>query len=200
MILNRWLTDEEYARAAESGISKSALRRRVYDYGWDLEEALTAPPGSVRHEFERKHEKWLKVALKNGIKSSTFYSRLNLGWSYENAANKPVHKKNKTEKNWLEVALENGIRYQTFTSRVRMYGWDLERAATTPVMTARESGKKARQMKAIFTDEQLAKAKSNGVSRQVLRRRVVVMGWDLEEAMITPPLKTWNTKRKRNIS
>ncbi|HDR8494217.1 TPA: nucleoside permease [Bacillus cereus] len=135
MALDRWLTDEEYARAAANGIKRKRLQSRVYDFNWDVEEAITAPIGTVRHEYERKHGDWFKVAAENGINSSTFYNRINaLGWSYKDAATKPTRQKDKTEKTWLNIAKENGIGYQTFISRIRAQKWDMERAATTPVI------------------------------------------------------------------
>ncbi|HFR4157289.1 nucleoside permease [Bacillus cereus] len=134
MTLNRWLTDEEYARAAANGINRKRLQSRVYDFGWDVEEAITASIGTVRHEYKRKHGDWQKTALKNGINIGTFYSRLKLGWTYQDAATKPPRQKDKTEKAWLNIAKKNGIGYQTFISRIRTQKWDMERAATTPVI------------------------------------------------------------------
>ncbi|MCS3600106.1 hypothetical protein M2370_005318, partial [Bacillus sp. JUb91] len=55
MALNRWLTDEERARAAANGISTRTLYYRLYRTDkWDLEEALTTPPGTVRHNCDGK--------------------------------------------------------------------------------------------------------------------------------------------------
>lgn len=139
MALNRWLTNEEVARAAANGISRRTLRRRVYEYSWDLEEALTAPPGSVRHDFERKYTKWLKIALKNGISQGTFFSRLTAGWECQEAANKPVKKMPDSMKKMLEVAKANGIKYQTFYARVKTHKWDMEKAATTPPINTSRS-------------------------------------------------------------
>ncbi|PER27216.1 hypothetical protein CN485_20195 [Bacillus cereus] len=94
MALDRWLTDEEYARAAANGICRKALHYRVYKSDkWELEEALTAPPGTVRHHYEGKHYKWLKMARENGINKSTFQSRLDSGWEYHKAATKPTRYK-----------------------------------------------------------------------------------------------------------
>ncbi|WP_144524410.1 nucleoside permease [Bacillus thuringiensis] len=135
MALDRWLTDEEYARAAANGIDRKRLYSRVYEFNWDVEEAITAPIGTVRHEYERKHGDWFKVAVENGINSSTFYNRINaLGWSYKDAATKPARQKDKTEKTWLNIAKNNGIGYQTFMSRINTRKWDAEKAATTPII------------------------------------------------------------------
>ncbi|MDY8166048.1 hypothetical protein C6352_26410 [Bacillus thuringiensis] len=94
MVLNRWLTDEEYAIAAANGISRKRLNYRVYKSDkWELEEALTASPGTVRHNYEGKHHKWLQLALENGIHPNTFYTRVARGWGYCKAATKPSRKK-----------------------------------------------------------------------------------------------------------
>lgn len=94
MALDRWLTDEERARAAANGICRRTLYYRVYKSDkWDLEEALTAPPGTVRHSYEGKHHKWLQLARKNGINPPTFRDRLKRRWNYYDAATKPVRKK-----------------------------------------------------------------------------------------------------------
>ncbi|MED1612533.1 nucleoside permease [Bacillus paranthracis] len=134
MALNRWLTDEEYARAAANGINRIRLNSRVYDFDWDVEEAITAPIGTVIHEYERKHGNWPKIALENGININTFYTRLQMGWTYQDAATKPARRKGDIEKKWLNIAKNNGIGYHTFLSRIRTQKWDMERAATTPVI------------------------------------------------------------------
>ncbi|PFZ08416.1 nucleoside permease [Bacillus pseudomycoides] len=138
MTLNRWLTDEEIARASENGINRRTLMQRVYESNWDLEEALTAPIGSVNHGYERKYSKWLKIASKNGINQGTFFSRVSAGWESEEAANKPVNKMSDVMKEMLKVAKSNGISYQTFYSRVMKYKWDMEAAATTPPNNTRK--------------------------------------------------------------
>ncbi|MGY2609505.1 nucleoside permease [Bacillus pretiosus] len=131
--LNRWLTDEEYARALKNGIKRKTLNYRIYEAEWDLEEALTAPPRSVRHnKFEGAHMKWRRIAEANGINAGTFYSRLNSGWGYQEASMKPVIKRKGLGKVWLERAKPNGIGYSTFMTRVITRKWDIERAVTTP--------------------------------------------------------------------
>ncbi|MFD6509353.1 hypothetical protein [Bacillus sp. NPDC060175] len=73
MALERWLTDEEYARAKANGISRQLLYNRVFVLGWDIEIAMTATPGSVRHKLvDKVHEKWLRIAVENGIKKIHF--------------------------------------------------------------------------------------------------------------------------------
>ncbi|MED3586566.1 hypothetical protein [Bacillus thuringiensis] len=97
MALNRWLTDGEYEIAAANGISRKRLNYRVYkSERWELEEALTAPPGTVRHNYEGKHFKWIQLALGNGIRPNTYYSRVSRGWGHQKAATKPARKKKVT--------------------------------------------------------------------------------------------------------
>jgi len=44
----------------------------------------------------------------------------------------PVRKMEDLNK-WAEIAKRNGIKHSTFLSRVNQYGWDVEKAATTPL-------------------------------------------------------------------
>ncbi|PDY73592.1 nucleoside permease [Bacillus cereus] len=147
MALNRWLTDEERARAKANGISKDTLYYRIYRTDkWELEEALTAPPGTIRHNYKGKYEKWLRKAQENGINASTFYSRINvLGWGYEEAATKSINEAKVERRRWIDIAKQNGIGYSTFMSRVNIHGWDLEKAATKPINTRRRSSKKDKE-------------------------------------------------------
>ncbi|HFJ9375215.1 TPA: nucleoside permease [Bacillus nitratireducens] len=147
MALDRWLTDEERSIARENGINYHTLYRRVYELGWDVGKAITAPSGSVRHGYKRKNSKWIKKAQENGINISTFYSRINLlGWDYEDAATKPTNEMKIKKRHWIDIAKQNGIGYATFMSRVNTHGWDLERAATTPpINTGRRRSAKVKE-------------------------------------------------------
>lgn len=89
-----YITDEQYDIGIKNGIKKSTIYHRVYDYGWDIEKAITVPPKS-RADRSRKYPKeYTDLALKNGICLTTFYSRINThGWSYEEAATRPLKNK-----------------------------------------------------------------------------------------------------------
>ncbi|WP_436866576.1 nucleoside permease [Bacillus fungorum] len=147
MALDRWLTDEERARAAANGICRQTLYYRLYRSDkWELEEALTAPPGTVRHNYKGKYVEWLELASKNGIGSGTFFNRLNCGWSYHEAATKPVKRRNKLAEKWVDIAKQNGVGYQTFMSRINTRKWDAEKAATTPtIRTGRNCSVKVKE-------------------------------------------------------
>ncbi|MES5896945.1 nucleoside permease [Bacillus cereus group sp. RP43] len=147
MALDRWLTDEERARAKANGISTRTLYYRVYRSDkWELEEALTAPPGTVRHNYEGKYEEWIKRAKKNGINANTFYSRIRiLGWNCEDAATKPVNETKIEKRYWIDIAKQNGICHSTFKSRVNIHGWDVEKAATTPINRGKRCSVKVKE-------------------------------------------------------
>lgn len=85
----RILTDEHRKIAWKNGISLPTLQRRVYQYGWDIERAIT----------ERTHKhgiKYLQRALENNISKPTYYSRLRSGWTPHQASTIPVGKFNKS--------------------------------------------------------------------------------------------------------
>lgn len=135
MSLDRWLTEEERARAKSNGINPNTLYYRLYiSDKWELEEALTSPPGTVKHSYKGKYVKWIELAAENGIGKETFYNRLKYGWSCEEAATRPIKRKNKVVEKWLNIAKEHGVGYQTFMTRVNTRKWDMEKAATTPVL------------------------------------------------------------------
>ncbi|MEE2022612.1 hypothetical protein P4V63_32840 [Bacillus toyonensis] len=134
--LNRWLTNEEYEIAKSNGISKITLYKRVYTYGWVLQEALTIPPRTYWHIGKGKFNKLLKLAKENGIIPRTFYGRVNSRWDPQDAATTPVRKLN-DRKSWAKIAEENGISASTFRSRVATYGWHPKKAATKPARRKR---------------------------------------------------------------
>ncbi|MCC2490955.1 nucleoside permease [Bacillus cereus] len=137
------MTKEEKEIAESNGISYYTVYSRINESGMSIEEAITAPLGVCK---ERKHGKWKETALENGIPEHNFYNRLRLGWTYQNAATKPVRRKGEIEKKWLDIAKNNGIGYHTFLSRICTQKWDIERAATTPVInTGRRCSMKVKE-------------------------------------------------------
>ncbi|MDV6040413.1 nucleoside permease [Bacillus sp. SM-B1] len=126
-------TKEEREISESNGISYKTAYARIVAMGMSVEEAITTPLRPHRGR-NCKHGQWKETALENGIPERTFYNRLRLGWTYQNAATKPVRRKDEIEKKWLDIAKNNGIGYHTFLSRIRTHKWDMERAATTPVI------------------------------------------------------------------
>lgn len=80
----------------------------------------------------------------------------------------------------IEQAKANGISRNTFYKRIYYYGWDVERATTTPVMN--RFGNK----KNIFSEEEIKRAEENGICYDTLYTRVIRRGMDREEAIVKP--------------
>ncbi|OOZ76571.1 hypothetical protein BHL35_25440 [Bacillus cereus] len=132
-----------------------------------------------------------KRAEGNGISNDTLRQRVySYGWPKEKAITKPVSK-GTGWKEYKGIAEEHGICYRTFADR-RKRGMDPYEAATKPVMKNSDSIKLARASKTdtVFTDEQIQRAKQNGISREVLWDRVKRrrQKWDIEVAINTPVL------------
>ncbi|WP_199615510.1 hypothetical protein [Paenibacillus alkalitolerans] len=137
-----YITPEEFAQAAENGISEVTFYNRIRQLGWSKEKAMTTPPR--KRTFH--NSKWVKIAEKNGICISTYKYRINqLGWEPERAATQPLQDRiaqahyahecgRKYPAEIVARARENGICYDTFRHRVSDYGWDMEKAATVPPM------------------------------------------------------------------
>ncbi|MGM9926619.1 MAG: hypothetical protein ACI35P_01600 [Bacillus sp. (in: firmicutes)] len=140
-----YIRDEDYATAAEKGISKSTVYNRVYVLGWDVKKAITKPVP----KRDEKRLKYRAVADAHGISRWLYYDRLREGWGYEEAATTPkcttieekiraFRQKSKravlTEEQ-VEIYKKNGIPYGTVIRRIRFYGWDADRAVTEPVHT-----------------------------------------------------------------
>ena len=96
------LTKEHYKIAEKNGISRSALERRVKNYNWDIDKAITEktnPKLSARNQKRTVFTKeQLEIAKKNGINRATLYSRVHKGMTPEEAISKAVRKK--TEHDW----------------------------------------------------------------------------------------------------
>lgn len=147
-----YITPEEYEVADKNGISRDTLHARMYDLGWRKQKALHTPPQTRT----RVEDKWIQMAIQNGIKRGTFFCRIRKqGWSPEKAATEPLL--NRTEaallltenkrvipREILELAAQNGIKRCTFYRRLR-YGWDYVKAATHPIVTPEEAGRKGYQ-------------------------------------------------------
>lgn len=143
-----YITPEEFTIAAQNGINEVTFYNRIRQLGWNKEKAMTTPPRKRSFHSTR----WVKLAEKNGICISTYKYRINqLGWDPERAATQPLQDRtvqakaaHKASRKYpielVELAKQNGIPYDVFRKRIAYSGWDMMRAATTPVMTSREIG------------------------------------------------------------
>jgi hypothetical protein len=80
----RWLTKEERETAKRNGISRSTLRRRVYELDWEIERAITDPvkKGAIIDGYREQCEE-------NGISQTLFINRVRGGMSKGKASTKP---------------------------------------------------------------------------------------------------------------
>ncbi|MDF2902395.1 MAG: hypothetical protein K0S25_33 [Bacillus sp. (in: firmicutes)] len=143
-------------------------------------------------------------AEKLGISKENVYQRVHVyNWPVERAISQPLCKVNAY--GWKEhkhIAKENGIPYRTYLNRVTA-GWSQEAAASTPSLSYKERGlrmAKAKENKRTFTDEQIARAKANGVCHRKLWARVKILGWDIEVAINTPKLSPEETQRRAHLA
>lgn len=128
-----------------------------------------------------------KTAEGNGIPAHAVYRRVNEeNWSIQRAITQPLGKRTKSQwPQWKEIAIRNGVGYQTFVQRVNTQKWTPEKAATTTPRSREELMKDIndKRKNRVLTNEQIKRAKENGVSYQLLYYRRVIRGWDIEEAI-----------------
>ena len=146
-----YLTPEDYDKAAANGIDAKLLYKRHFMYGWTIDRAVNQP--RLQMGPRKSIKQWAEIAEKNGICYNTFTSRVNKwGWDMERAATQPLQDKREqiTKMNrlqqkypdkYLELYKKNGIPQKTFYKRISK-GMTPEQAATMPIMSASEKGRK----------------------------------------------------------
>lgn len=117
-------TEKDYKKAEKLGIPRHYVNHRIFQYGWSLKRAITAP---VKRRNEKIREAEL-LAEKNGISKSTFFRRVKEGMELLKAASIPTCK----YKAYQELREENGISLATFYQRVNR-GMNPYEAATKPL-------------------------------------------------------------------
>jgi len=133
-----------------------------------------------------------KIAKKNGISNQRAYERFYYqNWNKERAITTPVRKsRGRSEKEWAGKAKKNGISRNTYYKR-REYGWSKEKASSKPIMTTKESTKKARQSKPRkYPDWVYQKIKENGINMSTFKSRINKYYWPLKKACTIPPIKS----------
>jgi len=147
-----YITPQEYAQAAEHGVSYALLTRRIRELAWPKELAIITPPRKLTDRRE-----WAAVALQNGVSYKNFMNRVNArGWDEERAAVTPPetpeqrkeHARRGMEANrvipaeYLARADALGISRNALRYRIRR-GMSLEEAVTRPRMTPQERGRQS---------------------------------------------------------
>ena len=83
---NYYVTPEEYLIAESHGISRDLVNKRIRNYLWNKEKAITVSPAPISKYGN------IKYRLKeNGIDESTFYKRIAYGWTIERASTEPIN-------------------------------------------------------------------------------------------------------------
>ena len=96
----------------------------------------------------------VEQAEKNGIRRETLRSRLNCGWTAQNAVNKPLRRcmSDATYKHYKDIAAQNGIYSSLFIGRLKI-GWTFEEAAYVPKHRNRKSFMIDKMLKGDYTND-----------------------------------------------
>lgn len=142
-VYDYYITDEDFARAAQYGVSRSLLSERVRRLCWPKEKAITTPPAPKRSLIPQIVR---DLAEQNGIPFKLLSQRIHAyGWSLYKAATQPkgssksknLGKFIKPRDPYADLAERNGIKRDTYFKRVNDLGWDCLSAATIPTGTKR---------------------------------------------------------------
>ncbi len=143
-----------------------------------------------------------ETAKRNGIHEKLVKTRVYRdGWEINRAITQKVTSKvYEPWERWKDKAVVNKM---TFYSRMNnsAKGWTEEEAALTPKGAYPGGHRNAIKL----TQEQMAIATSNGITRRMIRHRIVKSGMTLEEAITTPKMskkdagkiraqQRWNSK------
>lgn len=179
-IYDYYITPQEYESAASMPIEAENLNRRIRLLGWKKQKALTTPLRKLNNR-----RKWADIALENGIGYNTFMNRVNNhGYSEKRAATEHLQdrkaaaalateKIRKIPRKLIELAESNGIAHTTLHARLKK-GWDLNTAATRPLLTRSEIGRiGANNLQALQGDINLVYRNSPNIKQA--RKRVMLL-------------------------
>ncbi|HFJ9381210.1 TPA: hypothetical protein ACGW65_005737 [Bacillus paranthracis] len=128
-----------------------------------------------------------EIASRYGVSRKLLDHRIrNLGWDKDFAMTESPRKASEWSK-VKKIALKNNIRRTTFKSR-RRRGWSLIDSITTPPLSREEALKRANECNRVLTDEQIQRAKENGLKINTVYERIKKLKWDIEEALTIPVL------------
>ncbi len=172
----------------ELGVNYDAVIKRMSDYGYSLEDAVTKNiKGKNERIVEYNGKTYASISdlcKKYGIKKHIIYSRMSKGMTLEEAMSKPIKERNyeleykgKKYSCLKDLCKKIGAPYSLVCRRVND-GWSLEDALNTPVRHEIEyRGKKYPSIKALCME--------NDVDCTVVYSRLEA-GWTLERALNTP--------------
>lgn len=126
-------------------------------------------------------------AKSNGISGKTLDYRIREAlWDKEEAITSTIQVNKVYPKEIKEIAEENGVSMSTLKSRVNLMGWDMLRAAITPVMDKRQNIYKAIPKVRKYPKEIIEKARLNGIPDKCFYNRITKYKWSIEKACTTP--------------
>lgn len=141
-------------KAIEHGLSPINVQRRVQEYGWSEEDALSKPLLKFRSpedeafqvEYNGKKQSIKKWSEEIGIPYLTLKNRImNLGWSAEEALTTPnwgKQPKYTYEGETLSlgaIAKKYGVPYRILWQRIHREGWTMEKALSYPISRSRKN-------------------------------------------------------------
>lgn len=97
--------------AAKSGVPKSTFRRRMTEYGLSADEAAVHDVSEwmTKYVYKGKHMTLARIAQATGISRNTLASRLNQGWTLEEATERPVTPKPSQRANATQIPPEADV-------------------------------------------------------------------------------------------
>lgn len=97
-----YLTVEEKEIIFKNNLTTRNVTERMYR-GWTKEKAINTPKIDKVKNLKpiQKSNKYLEIAINNGIKKDTFYKRIKSGWSAEEACTLPPKSKKNDKTNHI---------------------------------------------------------------------------------------------------
>lgn len=127
------------------------------------------------------------IAKNNGISKENLEQRIrSYGWNKKDALETPIKKRNKIPKKFKDMCKKNNVSQGVFYSRIYACKWDMEKAATEPIMDMETKAQNFVNRLRKYPLEWIEKAKGNGISEYNFRRRVREYNWSYEKAATTP--------------
>jgi len=198
--LREWWESE-----AAPGVRFATFRSRITK-GWEWDDALKTSHGQrnlpaviERNGQSKTLREWWESDAIEGLKYTTFRSRIDNGWGIEKALTTPLgitigkrryiemDGETKSLREWWESEAVSGLSYGTFRMRI-FYGWGLESALNTP--TAATIGRSSprrlheRDGQSKTLREWWDSSDTKVVKYELFCRRVGD-GWDIEKALTT---------------
>ncbi len=192
----------QWARDERRQVAYETLMKRLRA-GWDVERALTEPPGNEKRHTAFGESKsrgdWLRDP-RCQVSASVLHQRLHAGWDFQEALTRKLTPRagGRPARLGDKVAVAFGetrtlaewagddrcqVSLKRLDERLRA-GWDVERALSQPPRTVRRDATHA-AFGEVKTLTQWLDDERCTVSRNTLRQRIAA-GWPVEAALTTP--------------